>query len=99
MPLGTRSSANSIDRLPLGACIVRIDAIGQNRIALIHITIVDGHEDSLLLPNQYHLLLGSRNCCVEQIPPQHNVMLFQDGNNHDWELRALTFVDTDIFPI
>ena len=56
---------------------------------------MDGHEYGLLLPNQYHFLLGTRNRCVEQIPAQHDVMLLQDGNNHDWELSTLTFVDTD----
>ena len=56
---------------------------------------MDGHEYGLLLPNQNHLLLRTRDGSVEQIPSQHLIVLFQYGDNDNREFCALALVYAD----
>ena len=62
---------------------------------------MDRNKDCLLLPNQDDLRLGSGHSSIEQIPPQHDIVLFQKRNNDDRILLSLALMNgrTVAFPI
>ena len=54
---------------------------------------MDRNKDCLLLPNQDDLRLGSGHSSIEQIPPQHDIVLFQKRNNDDRILLSLALMN------
>ena len=56
-------------------------------------TFMDRNKDCLLLPNQDDLRLGSGHSSIEQIPPQHDIVLFQKRNNDDRILLSLALMN------
>lgn len=78
MPPLIRSLTSSSLCLPIE---IRHNAICKNRVSLIHIAAVNGHIDGLPLANQDHFFLRSGYCRVEQIAPEHDVVLLEKGDN------------------
>ena len=75
--------------------IVDCDAVGKRGISFIHIVLVDGHVDGLPLPDEDHLRLGSGDSCIKQVPPKHDVMFLQDGDQDNRKFCALALMDAD----
>ena len=54
---------------------------------------MDRNKNGLLLPDQNDLCLRSGHSRIKQVPPQHDVVLFQEGDNDDGVFLSLTFMD------
>ena len=60
---------------------------------MTHITFVDRNKYGLFLPNQNDLCLGSGHRCIEQVSPQHDIVLLQKRNDDDRILLSLALMD------
>lgn len=54
---------------------------------------MDRNKDCLLLPNQDDFCLGSGHSSIEQVSPQHDIVLFQKRDNDDRILLPLALMN------
>ena len=75
------------------AVVVGHDAISEDGVSLVHIGAVDRGVDRLPLPDEDDFALCSGYCRIQQVPAQHDIVLFQQRDDDRRDLSALRFVD------
>ena len=80
-------------RFIAGATTRRSEPFVELRPAPSSRDIANGDGDSLLLADENHQPLATRDAGVGEISLQHRVVLGQDGNDHGGILRAPALVD------
>lgn len=70
-----------------------LESVGQSRVTLpVHHTL-NGETNGFGWSDQYRQLLGPREACVHQIAAKEQVVLYENGENHDRTFAPLALVD------